>query len=79
MMEKQIREALFNLSYTFDASVTALFTPLVSGKYLVIGSNDSADVFTDRNLKKYAPYDFIKITPSHIGFCHHFFKSAEGR
>jgi amino acid adenylation domain-containing protein len=55
-----------HLSYTFDASLTALFMPLISGKLLVIGSKQSVDVFEDINLLKYAPYDFIKITPAHL-------------
>jgi amino acid adenylation domain-containing protein/non-ribosomal peptide synthase protein (TIGR01720 family) len=59
--------SFIHLSYTFDASLTGLFIPLLKGKFLVISSKDSLDVFTDPNLEKYAPYDFIKITPSHVG------------
>jgi non-ribosomal peptide synthetase component F len=55
-----------HLSYTFDASLTAMFMPLLSGKSIVIGSGQSVDIFEDSNLLKYAPYDFIKITPAHI-------------
>jgi len=70
--------SFIHLSYTFDASVTALFMPLLSGKYLVIGSNQRPDVFTDKNLEKYAPYDFIKITPSHLGLLPTTFRSSDG-
>jgi hypothetical protein len=40
--------------------------PLLYGKPVVIGSRSSLEVFEDSNLFKYAPYDFIKITPSHL-------------
>ena len=70
--------SFIHLSYTFDASLTGLFMPLLSGKYLVIGSGSGAEVFTDENLEKYAPYDFIKITPSHIGLLPAAFRSAGG-
>jgi amino acid adenylation domain-containing protein/non-ribosomal peptide synthase protein (TIGR01720 family) len=55
-----------HLSYTFDASITAIFMPLIFGKPVVIGAKQSVDAFEDSNLLKYAPYDFIKITPSHL-------------
>ena len=47
-----------HLSYTFDASLKSILTPLVSGKSIVISSQPSAYVFEDPNLYKYAPYDF---------------------
>jgi amino acid adenylation domain-containing protein/non-ribosomal peptide synthase protein (TIGR01720 family)/FkbM family methyltransferase len=55
-----------HLSYTFDASVTGIFLPLLAGKSIVIGSRQSVEVFEDSNLWQYAPYDFIKLTPSHL-------------
>ncbi|MBE7174551.1 MAG: amino acid adenylation domain-containing protein, partial [Williamsia sp.] len=55
-----------HLPYSFDASLTALFMPLLAGKLVVISSKPSMQVFDDPNLHKYAPYDFIKITPSHL-------------
>jgi amino acid adenylation domain-containing protein/FkbM family methyltransferase len=58
--------SFIHLSYTFDASITALFMPLLSGKSIVIGSKHSVDVFDDANFEKYAPYDFLKITPSYL-------------
>ena len=53
-----------HLSLTFDASVTALFLPLLTGKLMVISSEEPLEVFNDANLIKYAPFDFIKLTPS---------------
>ena len=55
-----------HLSPTFDASLTALFMPLLYGKSIVIGTGKSINIFEDKNLIKYAPYDFIKLTPSHL-------------
>ncbi|WP_348738825.1 amino acid adenylation domain-containing protein, partial [Tenacibaculum sp. 190524A02b] len=55
-----------HLSMSFDASMTEIFTPLVNGKLLVISSGEGLDIFKDKNLWKHAPYDFIKLTPSHL-------------
>ena len=77
--EKSTSGSFIHLSYTFDASLTGLFMPLLSGKYLVIGSKQSLDVFTDPNLEKHAPYDFIKITPAHIGLLPTDFKTRDGK
>ncbi|MDB4901294.1 MAG: amino acid adenylation enzyme/thioester reductase family protein [Mucilaginibacter sp.] len=68
--------SFIHLSYTFDASLISLFTPFLSGKYLVIASKSSIDAFTDANLEKYAPYDFITITPSHLGLLPTTFKNT---
>jgi amino acid adenylation domain-containing protein len=65
--EKQNGSGSFiHLSYTFDASLTAMFMPLISGKSVILGSKHGLEVFEDSNLYKYAPYDFIKITPLHL-------------
>jgi amino acid adenylation domain-containing protein len=58
--------SFIHLSYTFDASLTAMFMPLLSGKSVILGSKQALEVFEDSNLHKYAPYNFIKITPSHL-------------
>ena len=57
-----------NFAFTFDASLKSIFTPLVSGKLIVISSKLSASVFEDPNLHKYAPYDFMQLTPAHLDF-----------
>ena len=36
------------------------------GKKLILSSGTGLAIFDDVNLFKYAPYDFIKLTPSHI-------------
>ena len=58
--------SFIHLPFTFDASLTGIFVPLVSGKFVVIGSKHGAEVFDDPQLQKWAPYDFIKITPAHL-------------
>ncbi|MEX6690965.1 non-ribosomal peptide synthase/polyketide synthase, partial [Danxiaibacter flavus] len=65
-----------HLSSTFDASLTAILMPLLHGRLSVISSQSSVNVFNDSNLLKYAPYDFIKITPAHLVFLNEFFKHA---
>ena len=68
--EKGGSGSFIHLSCTFDASLTAMFMPLLSGKSIVLSSMDSIEVFEDSNLMKYAPYDFIKITPAHLELIH---------
>jgi amino acid adenylation domain-containing protein len=68
-----------HMSYTFDASLTAMFMPLLSGKAIVIGSKQSISVFEDENLWKYAPYDFLKVTPSHLQMLQHLMEDDQGR
>jgi amino acid adenylation domain-containing protein len=55
-----------HLSLSFDASITEIFLPLILGKKLILSSGTGLEIFDDVNLFKYAPYDFIKLTPSHI-------------
>lgn len=55
-----------HLSFTFDASLTALFAPFLAGKTIVFGQGMPAQLFEDRRLLEYAPYDFIKLTPAHL-------------
>jgi len=54
------------LPSTFDASLTGVFLPLLNGKTIVVSSESGLDVFQDENLMRYAPYDFIKLTPAHL-------------
>ncbi|UOY09328.1 amino acid adenylation domain-containing protein [Muricauda sp. SCSIO 64092] len=58
--------SFMHLSPSFDASLTEFFVPLMSARKLVIGSHSGLEVFNDPNFIKEAPYDFIKLTPSHL-------------
>ena len=40
--------------------------PLITGKSIVIASSNVVNIFEQNILQKNAPYNFIKITPSHI-------------
>jgi amino acid adenylation domain-containing protein len=55
-----------HLSLSFDASITEIFLPLINGKRLILSSKKGAEIFNDNNLFEFAPYDFIKLTPSHV-------------
>ncbi|PSK89557.1 hybrid non-ribosomal peptide synthetase/type I polyketide synthase [Taibaiella chishuiensis] len=55
-----------HLSYTFDASLSAMFMPLLAGKTLVIGAADALSAFEEPTFINNAPYDFIKLTPAHL-------------
>jgi acyl-CoA synthetase (AMP-forming)/AMP-acid ligase II/acyl carrier protein len=76
--DKQGTGSYIHLSYTFDASLTAMFMPLLFGKSVVIASKQSITVFEDNNLWKYAPYDFIKITPTHLQLLQHTLQNTSG-
>jgi amino acid adenylation domain-containing protein/non-ribosomal peptide synthase protein (TIGR01720 family) len=67
-LEKETERAgsFAHLSYTFDASLTAMFMPLLSGKPLVIGAGNALAAFEDETFLKNAPYGFIKLTPAHL-------------
>ncbi|ACU62621.1 non-ribosomal peptide synthetase [Chitinophaga pinensis] len=60
-----------HLSFSFDASVTGLFVPLLSGRLVVLSRGSGHEVFEDVYLRRYAPYDFIKLTPSHLSLLGH--------
>ena len=68
-----------HIPYTFDASLKSIFTPLVAGKLAIISSKPSPLVFDDPNLHKYAPYDFIQLTPAHLDFFYAEFKDKYNR
>jgi amino acid adenylation domain-containing protein len=55
-----------HLSLSFDASITEVFLALLFGKKIVLSSGTGLEIFDDANLFKHAPFDFIKLTPSHI-------------
>jgi amino acid adenylation domain-containing protein len=69
--------SFIHLSYTFDASLTGIFMPLLNGKLIVIGGKQDINIFEDENLLKYAPYDFIKLTPAHISLLQNIIPDAD--
>ncbi|NML39136.1 non-ribosomal peptide synthase/polyketide synthase [Chitinophaga sp. G-6-1-13] len=57
---------LFHLPATFDASLTSLFVPLITGRSIVPAGGDPLTVFRSPAFTDAAPFDFIKLTPSHL-------------
>lgn len=64
-----------HLSYTFDASLTALFLPLIAGRSIVMApaTVPPAEVFMEP-LFHTRTYDFIKATPAHMGLLEYVMK-----
>jgi amino acid adenylation domain-containing protein len=56
----------FHLPLTFDASLTALFVPLLTGKSIIVSGSTPLDVFNDDLLIQTAPFDFLKLTPAQL-------------
>ncbi|MGB3467902.1 MAG: amino acid adenylation domain-containing protein, partial [Cyclobacteriaceae bacterium] len=54
------------LSYAFDASLTSIFIPLLSGRTTILASDNQTVLFDDPAFQSNAPYDFLKLTPSHL-------------
>ncbi|MBO0932990.1 non-ribosomal peptide synthetase [Fibrella aquatilis] len=54
----------FNMSVSFDMSITILFTPLLVGKPIVMGTGDTVSLFEDPTFLAHAPYDFLTMTPT---------------
>ncbi|MBL6449339.1 amino acid adenylation domain-containing protein [Fulvivirga sp. 29W222] len=67
MPEKAINSGtLLCLSFSFDASLTAIFLPLLSGNPLIMSKQKLGDLFKADLVKKYAPYQFLKVTPAQL-------------
>ncbi|MBC7914512.1 MAG: amino acid adenylation domain-containing protein, partial [Pyrinomonadaceae bacterium] len=64
--EQQYAGSFIHLALSFDASLTAVFVPLIIGKSIVISAKPALEVFDDENLIKFAPFDFIKLTPAQL-------------
>ncbi len=60
------RGSFIHLSFSFDASITGLFTPLITGHYIVISDQERMNVFNDTNFIKYSPYQYLKLTPAQV-------------
>ena len=58
--------SFIHLNTAFDASVTALFTPLIAGKTVVIAQGEALAVFEEPSFWQHAPYDFLKLTPAQL-------------
>lgn len=66
-----------SLSLSFDASVTSIYLPLLHGKRLVMGSAEKEQLFLSPDFLEQAPYDFLKMTPSHLHLLPEILKGTE--
>ena len=55
-----------HLPLSFDASLTAIFTPLLIGKKIIINSLTPLDAFNNDSLLHHGSLDFLKITPAQL-------------
>lgn len=62
----------FNMSVSFDMSITILFTPLLAGKPIVMAEGDTITLFEDPAFLAHAPYDFLTMTPTQFSLLDEF-------
>jgi len=55
-----------NLPGTFDASVTSMFVPLLTGTSVVLAPAEIAEMFRNGSFSQDKAYQFLKMTPSHL-------------
>ncbi|ASZ12156.1 non-ribosomal peptide synthetase [Chitinophaga sp. MD30] len=69
-----------HLPFTFDAAVTGLFTPLITGLPVVISAAPSSlETFEEPAFAANADYAFIKLTPAHTGLLEKAISRLSGR
>ncbi|CCH57117.1 amino acid adenylation domain protein [Fibrisoma limi BUZ 3] len=61
-----IHSTYAHLTLSFDASLTALFVPLATGKTMVINRAKALDAFDNEAFVNGASYDFLKLTPAQL-------------
>ncbi|MEO5563015.1 MAG: amino acid adenylation domain-containing protein [Chitinophagaceae bacterium] len=66
LSDNSVSGSYMYLPFTFDASLTALFVPLICGQSIVAGIKGSTEVFSDIHFSANSPYDFLKLTPAHL-------------
>ncbi|HEX2927104.1 MAG TPA: condensation domain-containing protein, partial [Ruminiclostridium sp.] len=53
------------LPLVFDASITSFFTPLITGRFLLIPQKQGLEIFDDPDIQK-GGFSFVKLTPAHL-------------
>ncbi|MCX7920843.1 MAG: amino acid adenylation domain-containing protein [Clostridia bacterium] len=53
------------LPLVFDASITSIYTPLITGRYLLIPQKQGLEIFSDPDIQK-GGFSFVKLTPAHL-------------
>ena len=54
-----------HLPLVSDASITSLYTPLITGRYLLIPKKQGLEIFDDPAVQK-GGFSFVKLTPAHL-------------
>ncbi len=55
-----------HLPLAFDASVTTIFVPLLTGKRIVVNALPPIEAFNNETLLENGPFDFLKVTPAQL-------------
>ncbi len=53
------------LPLVFDASITSIYTPLITGRYLLIPKKQGLEIFDDPDIQK-GGFSYVKLTPAHL-------------
>ncbi|MET0462943.1 MAG: amino acid adenylation domain-containing protein [Chitinophagaceae bacterium] len=69
--------SFLHLSAGFDASITALLMPVLDGRPLRAALDSSSRAFATDAFWSGMPYDFIKLTPSHLPVLQHEFETRK--
>ena len=55
-----------HLPLAFDASMTTIFVPLLTGKRIVVNALPPIEAFNNETLLQNGPFDFLKVTPAQL-------------
>jgi len=65
------RGSIVHSTIAFDATVTAVFTPIISGKTIALIPDDADLEELARALQEYGDFSVVKITPAHLEMLTH--------
>jgi len=71
------RGSLLHSTIAFDATVTALYTPLLSGKSITLAAADDDLQALGNALVKHGDFNVVKITPAHLDLLSHQLEAAQ--
>ncbi|HHJ52564.1 MAG TPA: amino acid adenylation domain-containing protein, partial [Caldithrix abyssi] len=73
------RGSLVHSTIAFDATVTAVFTPILTGKTITLIPDDADLEGLAQALQKYKDFSVVKITPAHLDLLSHQIKEDQAR
>jgi len=68
---KEGRGSLVHSTIAFDATVTAVFTPILTGKTITLASSEDDLEALGKALLSYNNFNIVKITPAHLDLLSH--------